>query len=67
MQTKPTGRQKFLTGIFQFLWAELKTMNGIKIKSLYKIGVGYLRMKHSKPPKKNTKKILRETSYHLSS
>lgn len=76
MQTKPSGRQRFLTGIFQFLWAELKTMNWAKIKSLFKITIGYIRMKYFKPKKqikklelekKEQQRLLRETSYRLSS
>jgi len=76
MQTKPSGRRKFLTGIFQFLWAELKTMNRVKLKCLYKIGVGYVRMKYFGPKKIEKKKkiekahqlaLQQETYYRLSS
>ena len=75
MQTKTSGKRNFYAGIFQFLWAELKTMNAAKIKSMYKIGIGYIRMKYFSPKKRNKKlemqkekqKLLRETSYRLSS
>jgi hypothetical protein len=75
MQTKTSGKRNFYVGIFQFLWAELKTMNVAKIKSIYKIGIGYIRMKYFPPKKRNKQlevekekqKLLRETSYRLSS
>ena len=75
MQSKPSGKRNFYTGIFQFLWAELKTMNVVKIRSMYKIGVSYIRMKYFPPEKgnkqlevqKDKQKQLRETSYRLSS
>lgn len=72
MTTKTSGRTKFMTGIVQFAWAELKTMNVAKIKSLYKIGVGYVRMKYFGPKKVEKQKPVRrreleEAAYRLSS
>lgn len=51
-------------------------MNWAKIKSLFKITIGYIRMKYFKPKKqlkkleqekKEQQRLLRETSYRLSS
>ncbi|MBA2405491.1 MAG: hypothetical protein H0V66_12015 [Bdellovibrionales bacterium] len=53
MRNKSSGKQKFFSGILQFLWAELKTLNRNKIRSLFKIGVGYLTMKYFAPKKLN--------------
>lgn len=75
MGTRRSGRQKFLTGVIQLLWEELKTINRVKIKSLYKIAVGYVGMKYFKKTKPNKRlqiekenqRLLRETSYRLTS
>lgn len=52
---KESGRVKFAFGVLRLLWEELKTLNRVKLKSLYQIAVGYIRMKYFKPksiPKK---------------
>ncbi len=73
MQTKSSsGRSKFMTGIVQFLWAELKTMNMAKLKSLYKIATGYVRMKYFGPKKiakhkPDRRREIEEAAYRLSS
>ena len=69
---KSSGKIKFITGISQFLWAELKTMNTAKLKSLYKIGTGYITMKFFTPKKVVHQKPVRnreleEAAYRLSS
>lgn len=58
MRKNQTPKSKFFSGVLQFAWAEIKTMNMIKIKSLYKIAVGYFLMK------RNEKRRM-ETSYKL--
>lgn len=58
MQKQQSGKQQFWSGFFQLAWAELKTMNVPKIKSLYKMAVGYFLMRRSE------KKRL-ESSYKL--
>jgi hypothetical protein len=73
---KESARVKFAFGVLRLLWEELKTLNRVKIKSLYKIAVGYIRMKYFKPKKIPKKKQLtlgermalrQEASYRLSS
>jgi hypothetical protein len=73
---KESGRTKFALGVLRLLWEELKTLNWVKIKSLYKIAVGYIRMKYLKPKRIPKKKELtieerralrQEASYRLSS
>ena len=49
MQKTKTGKQQFRSGIIKFAWAELKTMNLTKIKGLYLIGLGYIKMKYFTP------------------
>lgn len=49
MQKTKTGKQQFRSGILKFAWAEIKTMNLIKIKGLYLIGIGYIKMKYFSP------------------
>lgn len=49
MRKKKSGRRQMMGGVFKFAWAEVKTMNLTKIKSLYHIGLGYLRMKYFTP------------------
>lgn len=49
MQKTKTGKQQFRSGILKFAWAELKTMNMTKIKGMYLIAVGYLKMKYFSP------------------
>ncbi len=49
MQKTKTGKQQFRSGILKFAWAELKTMNFTKIKGLYLIGIGYIKMKYFTP------------------
>lgn len=67
MRTKKSGKQQFMSGLLQFLWAELKTMNMTKLKSLYKIVVGYISMKYFAPKKIEARKPSRdiETSYRV--
>lgn len=72
MTTKSSGKTKFFIGILQFAWAELKTMNMAKLKSLYKIGTGYVRMKYFGPkkiekPKTERRREIEEAAYRLSS
>jgi hypothetical protein len=52
MQKTKTGKQQFRSGILKFAWAELKTMNFVKIKGLYLIGIGYIKMKYFSPKPK---------------
>lgn len=74
MQMKSSKKQ-FIIGILQFAWAELKTMNWVKLKILFKITVAYILMKYFKRKKtdknlelkKLEQNLLRETSYRLSS
>lgn len=67
MRTKKSGKQQFMSGLLQFMWAELKTMNMIKLKSLYKIAVGYISMKYSAPKRIEKRKPSRdiETTYRV--
>lgn len=53
-----SGRVKFVFGVLRLLWEELKTLNWVKIKSLYKITVSYIRMKYFKPKRISHKKEL---------
>lgn len=56
---KKSGKRQMMGGVFRFAWAELKTMNMVKIKSLYQIGLGYLKMKYftPAPPKQIERRI----------
>lgn len=49
MQKSQTGKQQFRSGILKFAWAELKTMNFTKIKGMYLIALGYIKMKYFSP------------------
>lgn len=55
-----SGGQKFLTGIVQFLWSELRTLSFRKIKSYYNITVGFLLMKYFKRQKMKQKQLVKE-------
>lgn len=48
MPRQSAGRRRFLSGLFQFIGTELKTMSRKKIKSLYNMTVGYAMMKFKK-------------------
>ena len=49
MQKTQTGKQQFRSGILKFAWAELKTMNLTKMKGMYLIALGYIKMKYFSP------------------
>lgn len=73
MSKSSSSKMKMATGILQFAWAELKTMNMAKVKGLYKIVVGYLGMRFFGPKKTTSqqkniqRKEFQETAYRLSS
>jgi hypothetical protein len=54
---KESGRMKFYKGVFSLSWAELKTMNFEKIRSLMKVAVGYFFMKLAQRRKENQKAV----------
>lgn len=64
MLTK-SGGKKLLTGIFQFLWSELKTMSFGRIKSYYNMTFGYLVMRYFKRKKIKQKKLINEQNKAL--
>lgn len=68
MQLKKSGKHQMMSGIMQLMWAELKTMNMYKLKSLYKIASGYIAMKYFGPKKITKRKDRRdvETSFRVS-
>jgi len=45
-QTKISGKSLLRSGALQFIWAEIKTLNKVKFKALWKIIKGYVRMKY---------------------
>lgn len=53
-KVKQSGRLKFLRGLFQFLWEEIKTINVAKLRGLYKILTGYVAMKLARRRKRLT-------------
>ncbi len=67
MRTKKSGKEQFFSGLVEFAWAELKTMNMAKLKGLYKIAVGYISMKYFGPRRIEKRKVSRdiETTYRV--
>ncbi len=51
MRSKKSGKHLMISGVLEFMWAELKTMNMIKLRGMYKIARGYIRMKYFAPRK----------------
>ena len=49
MPSNKSGKHQMITGAMELFWHELKTMNMMKMKSLYKIARGYIRMKYFAP------------------
>lgn len=43
-----SGKMRLVKGSLLFLWEEIKTMNRIKMRALFRILSGYIRMKNSK-------------------
>jgi len=68
MAPKNSGKQQMMSGIMQLMWAEIKTMNLVKIKIYYKIAVGYITMKYFGPKKiaKQSDQKDIETTYRIS-
>lgn len=46
-----SGKSRLIKGSLLYAWEELKTMNMTKMKALYRIGTGYLKMKFFGPGK----------------
>ena len=69
---KKSPKYQLMTGIASFTWAELKTMNWTKIKSLWQIIAAKIRMKFAGSARINKsemtkQQMLRETTFRLSS
>lgn len=45
-QKEKSGKSRLIQGGLVYLWEELKTMNWIKFKALYRILSGYLIMRY---------------------
>ena len=54
MTKKESGKSRLIKGSLLYLWEELKTMNMVKMKALYRIGSGYVKMKFFAPKKSKT-------------